>query len=348
MVKAVEPSIVRLDVKSAGRNSIGSGFVLDRRTVVTNYHVIEGSSEAQVSLKGGAKINVLGFKAIAPERDLALLAVELPEHTPALTLAVDEPEKGSEVLAFGAPEGLEWSVSKGIVSAVRTGNELKESLGTLEGKSVYDLLGLDTTTKWVQTDAAINHGNSGGPLINLRRKVVGVNTLVSPEARNLNFAVCATEVQRLLTAAKVGQVQPLAALPPPRRVATTKPPEVPAARKPIRFDGVYQWGSAYYGYLRFYPGGTVIACRSYNEPDEVAGWLYASNKQMAKHIAIGSYVITETEIGTRITFTTRLGAAEVDWSGRVSGDYISLEWYSHTTKKRMDGTFGFVKAPVTK
>jgi len=220
-----------------GSNSSGSGFVIDRTSLVTNFHVIEGAAKAFVRFKDEEReIEVLGFKAVLPGRDLAILAVDVPEKSPILPIAKAIPIKGEDVITVGAPRGFELSVTKGIVSALRTGDEMRRSMGSVEGRFIWDLMGLDVDSQWIQTDAVIDHGNSGGPLLNGRGEVVGVNTLLIPGARNLNFAVGAPEMLRVVAQAdRHGKVQPFAALParerPPLIVNRPRPGTMDAERR---------------------------------------------------------------------------------------------------------------------
>jgi serine protease Do len=159
---------------SAARGS-GSGVILDPSGyVVTNAHVVEGARRVQVALavptpgeSAGQSIlkapgPVLGARVIGIDRetDLAVLKVE-QEGLPALALGDSEAlRQGELVMAFGSPLGLEGSVSLGVVSAVA--RQLRP-----EDRMIY-----------VQTDAAVNPGNSGGPLVDAEGRVVGINTLI--------------------------------------------------------------------------------------------------------------------------------------------------------------------------
>lgn len=155
----------------------GSGFfVSGDGLVVTNAHVVGGDAHVSVRARSGATVfaEVIGLDKV---RDLALLKTGI-SRTPWLSVAhFDEVGIGADVVAVGTPEGLDWSVSKGIVSAVRE----------VDGVAV------------VQTDAAVNHGNSGGPLISIDSgRVVGVNSFGFRKevAEGLNFAIAARELAR--------------------------------------------------------------------------------------------------------------------------------------------------------
>jgi S1-C subfamily serine protease len=143
----------------------GSGFVIDKAGhLVTNYHVVQGAKEVDVTFSGGdsVKAKVVG---VDPSTDLAVLEVDLSAQalTPLPLGNSDTVQVGDEVVAIGNPFGLDRTVTKGIVSALQ--REITSPNGF-------------TIEKAIQTDAAINHGNSGGPLINARGEVIGVNSQI--------------------------------------------------------------------------------------------------------------------------------------------------------------------------
>jgi serine protease Do len=143
------------------RQSLGSGFIIDPSgVIVTNNHVIDGAYDITVTLQDN---QVLKAKLIAasPVADLAVLQVHAGKPLPSVAFGdSDTLRVGQPVVAIGNPLGLGGSVSAGIVSALN--RDLMSS--------PYD--------DYIQTDAAINHGNSGGPLFNLDGKVIGVNTAI--------------------------------------------------------------------------------------------------------------------------------------------------------------------------
>ncbi len=164
LIDKVEPSVVRIDVIKGESKGVGSGYVIgEDGTVATNYHVIAGASEATAIFKNGDKVDVQGTVWLDPKRDIAILKINKQGLTP-LPLADQLPRKGDSVAAFGAPVGLSFSASEGIVSAIRQGKELSED-DPLPGT-------------WIQTTAPISPGNSGGPLVNQEGKVVAMNTMV--------------------------------------------------------------------------------------------------------------------------------------------------------------------------
>ncbi len=155
--------------------SLGSGVVIDREGyVVTNHHVISDAADIKVQLSDGrvAEPVIVGTDA---ETDLALLRVSAPDM-PAITLGRSDTLRiGEIVLAIGNPYGLSQTVTQGIVSA--TGR---------------DQLGLSQFENYIQTDAAINIGNSGGALVNLSGELVGINTAVlgaELSSQGIGFAI---------------------------------------------------------------------------------------------------------------------------------------------------------------
>ncbi len=190
LAEGLKPALVQIRVRrpsadaegeESPRRSMGSGFVVHRDGyVVTNAHVVEGATEVQVRLATGrrAKGTVVGRDTRV---DLALVRVEAKEPLPTLPLGdSDGLRVGEFVLALGHPFGLEQTVSFGIVS--RKGSALQAAAP-----------GFD----FIQTDAAVNPGNSGGPLVNMAGQVVGVNSMA---ARNgsIGFAIPSNLVKALL------------------------------------------------------------------------------------------------------------------------------------------------------
>jgi serine protease Do len=152
--------------------SLGSGFVISSDgLVVTNNHVVAGVDRVRVVLSDGTEVDaeIVGQDA---KTDLALLRVEPSEALHPLPLGdSDEILPGDWVVAIGNPFGLDHTVTVGIVSA--KGRDI--------GHGPYD--------DYIQTDAAMNPGNSGGPLLNMRGEVIGINAAINPEANTIGFAV---------------------------------------------------------------------------------------------------------------------------------------------------------------
>ncbi|RIV17342.1 peptidase A2 [Alicyclobacillaceae bacterium I2511] len=155
--------------------NIGTGFIFDSRGhILTNEHVVHGASQVFLRLydrKEAIRATVIDSDY---RHDIAIL--KAPISVPAAVLKVSKAKDvrpGQWVLAIGSPLGLNSTVTAGIVSAIHRELEI--------GEREYPNL--------LQTDAAINRGNSGGPLMNLRGEVIGMNTAVSQSSQGIGFAI---------------------------------------------------------------------------------------------------------------------------------------------------------------
>jgi len=150
----------------------GSGFLVNSNgVIITNYHVIAGSSSALVKLKDGRKIKAEGIVAISKEKDLAIIKIPSQGLKYAAMGDSDDLEPGDAVVAIGAPIGLEYSISDGMVSSIRTLDDVKNGI------------------KMIQTSAPLSPGSSGCPLFNMRGEVIGVCVMSIKAGQNLNFAI---------------------------------------------------------------------------------------------------------------------------------------------------------------
>jgi serine protease Do len=168
-------------------NALGSGFIISADGyIVTNNHVIEQADEVRVELYTGGEL-VAEVVGRDPRTDIALLKVESDDPLPFVEFGDSDGAKvGEWVLAIGNPLGQGFSVSSGIVSARNR---------TLQGS--YD--------DFIQTDAAINRGNSGGPLFDMNGEVIGVNTaILSPNGGSIGigFAMSSAVVERVVNQLK--------------------------------------------------------------------------------------------------------------------------------------------------
>jgi len=225
LLRQVEPAVVHI---KTDRGSSGSGFFVDQDLVVTNFHVIEDAEQATAKV-GKETYRVLGFLAVERGKDLALLRVDRPQGGPTLRIASQLPQKLEEVYAFGSPLGLEKSVTRGEVSAVRTCREIRQEAGRPFAPPEFD----DDLTL-IQTTAPISPGNSGGPLVNGFGEVVGVNAgSISARvgAQNVNFAISCVDLQEFILRHKGDPLRTLANLPRPR------PPEI-FHRTPTKMDEI--------------------------------------------------------------------------------------------------------------
>ncbi|NJN66531.1 MAG: trypsin-like serine protease [Chloroflexaceae bacterium] len=170
------------------REGSGSGFFYDRDGhIVTNYHVVEDAQELYVSLADGRSMTAQ-LVGVDPSNDLAVIKVDLPpgEVTVVPVNEAYEVRVGQFVVAIGNPFGLERTLTLGVVS----------SLGRVIESPNQRFIG-----EAIQTDAAVNPGNSGGPLLNLAGEVVGVNSaILSPSGASagIGFAIPASTVQRVV------------------------------------------------------------------------------------------------------------------------------------------------------
>ncbi|MBP2330805.1 putative serine protease PepD [Kibdelosporangium banguiense] len=175
----VLPSVVQVNVRTANAEGIGSGVILtaDGR-ILTNNHVVSGASQVTVTLNDGRNFpaTVVGTDAAS---DLAVLQLQGASGLIPATLGDSSSVKiGDEVVAFGSPGGLQGTVTSGIVSALNRDVNVPADEGQQNPFASNSRGGAQTTYKAIQTDASINQGNSGGPLVNANGEVIGINSAI--------------------------------------------------------------------------------------------------------------------------------------------------------------------------
>jgi S1-C subfamily serine protease len=162
---------------------IGSGIILSERGyIVTNYHVIANADQVSINLQDGRKrlVDIVGYDI---ETDIAILKTDLPDLTPAILSNSKEVKVGDIIMAMGNPLGGKQSVSLGIISALDV------------------IVGTNMVLPLIQTDAAINSGNSGGALINLQGEVLAMNQKILSSRGGgqigLNYAIPIDRVKKI-------------------------------------------------------------------------------------------------------------------------------------------------------
>src|SRR5260370_6351936 len=174
----------------------GSGFILDKQgLILTNNHVIDNAQRVEVTLWDKHKYNATVL-TVDKNHDLALLKIDAPNLTPATLSDSRGLTAGQRVYAIGNPFGLSGTMTRGIISAIR-------SIMGPQGNPIEDA---------IQTDAAVNPGNSGGPLLNSRGEVIGITTLIAnngaDQSSGIGFAIPINTAKAVLDDfAKYGRVR---------------------------------------------------------------------------------------------------------------------------------------------
>jgi serine protease Do len=165
------------------KTSLGSGVIVSKEGhILTNEHVVEGTREIEVQLTDG-RIEPAQLLGTDPETDIAVIKISSPNITPLPLGDSDAVRVGQIVFAVGNPFGLHETVTQGIISA--------------KGRRTMR----DSSVEFLQTDAAVNKGNSGGPLLNLRGEVIGINSAIYSETggwAGISFAVPSNTARRAL------------------------------------------------------------------------------------------------------------------------------------------------------
>lgn len=191
VVEKIAPAVVHIELyrklvfsKREVAVASGSGFIVsDDGLIVTNAHVVANKHRVKVELKSGATYDAK-IKDVDEKADIALIKIDTPSKLPVLLLGRSaDLRPGEFVVAIGSPFSLQNTVTTGIVSTTQRG-----------GKE----LGLrNSDMDYIQTDAIINYGNSGGPLVNLDGEVIGINTL--KVTAGISFAIPSDKIRQFLS-----------------------------------------------------------------------------------------------------------------------------------------------------
>jgi|694.fasta_scaffold01077_37 hypothetical protein len=224
VIERCEKSVVRIEVETLNGRGQGSGFVVDSSgTVVTNVHVMAGAIRAVAVFANGNKLEITGVRHLDASRDICICKITGPGLVP-IRFASALPRKGEDVIALGSPVGLSFTATKGVVSAIREAREIDESYNG----------------QWIQLDAALSPGNSGGPIINGKGEVVAMSTLASTAGiQNINFGVSCVDMEAAVNSTSTQAWRPLSETTAkvaddmeqkPAEGGIIEPAEVPSAR----------------------------------------------------------------------------------------------------------------------
>lgn len=220
----VTAAIVKFEMPFPGGKTMGTGFLIDDRGwIATNNHVAASVSTAtRIKVSTGQRLELAGVIALSPERDLAIVKLKkMPSQYMLLDISCrDRPKLGATVYTYGHPRNVDFSLSKGIVSRVLTTGEM------LADQPAHTLGGIRTPNDelWIQTDAKMLPGSSGGPLLDEACRVVGINTFINRQT-NYGFASHVKYLKDLAdrSSDKATPLGPMSAIKPPPGFVTPPP-----------------------------------------------------------------------------------------------------------------------------
>jgi S1-C subfamily serine protease len=296
-VERVSSSVVSVDVRhrgvksgrrSPGQAGTGSGFVFaSDGLILTNSHVVDGASEIDVTLPDGRerRADLIGQD---PDTDVAVVRISAPDLTAVTFGDSTVLRPGQVVIAIGNPYGFQHSVSAGVVSA------LGRSLRARNGRLIDHV---------IQTDAALNPGNSGGPLVTSSGRVVAVNTAIIAGGQGLSFSVPISTAMAVLPALlRDGRVR--------RGYLGVAGQDVPLLRRVTRFHRLAQAGGVLVMSLE--PHGPARGA-GVREGDIIVGF----DAHQIASIDDLHRVLTEERIGSFGTLSLLRGAERLDLMVRI-------------------------------
>jgi S1-C subfamily serine protease/Flp pilus assembly protein TadD len=181
LIKRIKPSTVIIFVYDDKGEflQLGSGFFISQNgDVITNYHVLQGASSAEIKTADGKTYPITYILAGDAQNDIIRLSVKIPsQYVYPLSLSKTIPEVGERIIVYGSPLGLENTVSDGIVSAIRD---------------------IPDYGRIIQITAPISPGSSGSPVLNLQGEVIGIASFQMVEGQNLNFAIPSEKISSLI------------------------------------------------------------------------------------------------------------------------------------------------------
>jgi len=237
VVKAIEKSVVRVDTES----STGSGVIVyDQGYVITGYHLVEGSKTTTVVTRSGARLAGHGFLAVDPTNNLALIKTDPFPAGSEIKFADDLMAKpGTKAIALGCPRGFPLTTSQGTVSGVMKGADLRDALGP----DSYKQFGCSPNTNWVQTTAAISTACTGGPLVNEKGELIGLNVWSHPQTPSLNYAIGLMDLARIMLLKKTPKNKDghalASPLPPPNPTTHATPKN--QLKLPLKTERVFSY-----------------------------------------------------------------------------------------------------------